>query len=70
MRCFIEMDDIASSLADAYEEVLRYEDEINLNILPNVFNESYLKGISVKLSIFERKAFFKLIIGIMSDYIV
>jgi hypothetical protein len=31
------MDDIASSLADAYEEVLRYEDEINLNNYKGVF---------------------------------
>jgi CRISPR-associated endonuclease/helicase Cas3 len=67
---FIEMDDIASSLADAYEEVLKYEDEINLNILLKVFNESHVKGISNQPNIFERKALLKLIMSRMSDYIV
>lgn len=67
---FIGMDDIPSSLADAYEEFLRYEDKINLNILLKVFNESHVKGISTKPSIFERKALLKLIMGRMSDYIV
>jgi CRISPR-associated endonuclease/helicase Cas3 len=67
---FIEMDDTASALADAYEELLKYEEKIDLDILLKVFNESQIKGFGNQPDIFERKALLKLIMGKMNDYIV
>lgn len=67
---FVEKDEFASALADAYQEILKKEGVIDHNILLNVLNKEQLKGIDAQPDIFVRKALLKLITSRMSDYII
>lgn len=66
---FVEKDSFASDLADAYEEVLKYNGVLNYD-LSNIPNLSCKKQFGDKLDVFERKALLKLLSGKMSDYMV
>ncbi len=65
---FVEYDQRASDLADAYEALLKYENYFDYE-LSIVLGERY-KNIKGKLTVFERKALIKLIMAKMNDYII
>ncbi|WP_066632520.1 CRISPR-associated helicase/endonuclease Cas3 [Desulfolucanica intricata] len=70
---FVEKDLKATSLANAYEELLGYKEYSNDNSLAScseVFEQSNIENRDGKLSIFERKALIRLVWAKMSDYIV
>lgn len=65
---FIEYDEIASNLADAYEALLKYEDYFDYD-LDLVLGEKY-KNIKGKLNFFQRKALIRILVAKMNDYII
>lgn len=68
---FIEIDDRASILADAFEKIISYDFKSNFNHdLSNALGEKYKDKYRGKLGIYEVKALLKLIESKMNDYIV
>lgn len=67
---FIEIDDCAYKIADAYEEILLNKGSIDILKLRGVINEQYLAGITGKISFQERKALLGLIKAKMNNYII
>ncbi len=68
---FVEIDEKAELLANAFEEIIKYDGQSNFEFdLSSVLGESYKDKYKGKLGIFERKALLKLIEGKMSDYII
>lgn len=65
---FVEYDEFASNLADAYEALLKYENYFDYDLSP-VLGDRY-KNIKGKLTVFQRKALIKLVIAKMNDYII
>lgn len=66
---FVEKDANATNLADVYQELLTYKDEINYD-LTKIFAPNIANQFEKKLNIYQRKALLKLISAKMSDYIV
>lgn len=65
---FVEEDERASDLADAYEALLNYENEFCYDLVP-VLGDDY-KDIKGELDIFQRKALIRLVMTKMNDYII
>lgn len=66
---YVELDAIASSLADAYEAILNYEDELNYDF-SLIFSKEIADKINRKQNVFERKALLRLVMAKMNDYII
>lgn len=68
---FVEINEFASSLADAFEKVLSYDGQSNFDYdLSNVLGENYASKFNGKLSPFEIKAILRLIKAKMNDFII
>ncbi|WP_077369029.1 CRISPR-associated helicase/endonuclease Cas3 [Anaerosalibacter sp. Marseille-P3206] len=65
---FLEEDEKASDLADAYEALIKYENEFNYDLVP-VLGEDF-KDVKGELDIFQRKALIRLVMTKMNDYII
>lgn len=66
---YVEKDSMASNLANAYEAILNYEDELNYDF-SLIFSKEIAYKISRKQNIFERKALLRLVMAKMNDYII
>lgn len=66
---YVEKDSRASNLADAYEAILNYEDELDYDF-SLIFSKEIADKIKKKQDIFERKALLRLVMAKMNDYIV
>lgn len=67
---FIEIDDYAVKVADAYEEILLNKGTIDVSKLRGIINEQYLLGINGEINFQERKALLGLIKAKMNNYII
>lgn len=68
---FVEIDEDASALADAFEKVFSYDGKSDFDYdLSHALGEDYKDKYRGKLGVFEARALLKLIEGRMSDYIV
>lgn len=67
---FIELDQDASALADAYEEIRQLKREYDLNVFDSIVDQSFLKDASKELSPFERKSILRLVMAKLSEYMV
>lgn len=68
---FVEIDEDASALADAFEKVFSYDGKSDFHYdLSHALGEDYKDKYRGKLGVFEARALLKLIEGRMSDYIV
>jgi CRISPR-associated endonuclease/helicase Cas3 len=68
---FVEINEFASSLADAFEKVLSYDGQSNFDYdLSNVLWENYASKFNGRLSPFEIKAILRLIKAKMNDFII
>ena len=68
---FVEINEFASSLADAFEKVLSYDGQSNFDYdLSNVLGKNYASKFNGKLSPFEIRAILRLIKAKMNDFII
>lgn len=65
---FVEMDEYASELANAYEALLKYENQFEYDLVP-VLGDDY-KDVKGELGVFQRKAIIRTIMTKMNDYII
>lgn len=66
---FVEKDDKASKIADAYEAILKSHDKINYD-LSDFIGKKLAEKYKENISFYEKKALLKLISGKLSNYII
>ena len=67
---FVEYDSKASSIADAYEEILSEKENLNLGVFVGVIDDSLLNKLPKKLNVFERKTLLRIVQAMMNKYII
>jgi CRISPR-associated endonuclease/helicase Cas3 len=67
---FVEYDNEASAIADAYEDLISGKETINKQLFAGLIDESMLTKLNSRPSIYERKTLLRIIRGKMNRYVV
>jgi len=67
---FIESDEYARKLADAYEEIRDNKKTYNLSLFEGIIDSDFLTNLSEELNYYEKKSLLRQILSKMSEYMV
>lgn len=67
---FIELDEYARNLANAYEEIRGNKKTYNLTVFEGIIDDNILKNMNEKLNHYEKKSLLRQILSKMSEYMV